>query len=50
MECKLGGTSMEDPQYYLPKVLTKLFFSYSLLPPTRLGRYPLGQSRHSQEH
>jgi hypothetical protein len=50
MECKLGGTSMEDPQYYLPKVLTKLFFSYSLLPPTGLGRYPLGQSRHSQEH
>jgi hypothetical protein len=22
MECRLGGTSTEHPQYYLPKVLT----------------------------
>jgi hypothetical protein len=50
IECKLGGTLVEHPQYYLLKVLTRLSFSYSLLPPIRLGRYPLGQSRHSQEH
>jgi hypothetical protein len=25
MECKLDGTSVEHPQYYLPKVLTRLF-------------------------
>jgi hypothetical protein len=44
MECKLGGTSVEHPQYYLPKVLTSLSFSSSLLLPIRLGWYPLGQS------
>jgi hypothetical protein len=42
MECKLGGTSVEHPQYYLPKVLTRLSFSYSLLLPIRIGRYPFG--------
>jgi hypothetical protein len=50
MVCKLGGTSVEHPQYYLLKVLTRLSFSSSLLPPIRLGRYPLGQLWHSQEH
>jgi hypothetical protein len=50
MECKLDDTSVEHPQYYLPKVLTRLSFSSSLLPPIRLGRDPLVQSRHSQEH
>jgi hypothetical protein len=50
MECKLYGTSVEDPHYYPPKVLTRLFFSSSLLLPIRLGRDPLVQSRHSQEH
>jgi hypothetical protein len=50
MECKLDGTSVEHPQYYLPEVLTRLSFSSSLLPPTRLGRDPLFQSWHSQEH
>jgi hypothetical protein len=44
MECKLGGTLVEHPQYYLPKVLTRLSFSSSLLLPIRLGWYPLGQS------
>jgi hypothetical protein len=50
MECKLDGTSVEYPQYYPPKVLTRFFFSSSLLLPIRLGRDPLVQSRHSQEH
>jgi hypothetical protein len=50
MECTLGGTSVEQPQYYLQKVLTSPSFSSSLLYPIRHGRYPLGQSRHSQEH
>jgi hypothetical protein len=50
MECKLCGTSVEHTQYYLLKVLTRLSFSSSLLPPIHLGRFPLGESRHSQEH
>jgi hypothetical protein len=50
MECKLDGTSVEHPQYYLPEVMTRLSFSSSLLPPIQLGGHPLGQSRHSQEH
>jgi hypothetical protein len=50
MEYKLDGTSVEYPQYYLPEVLTRLSFSSSLLPPIWLGRDPLVQSRHSQEH
>jgi hypothetical protein len=50
MECKLNGTSVEHPQYYLPKVLTRLSFSSSFLPPIRLSRDPLVQSQHSQEH
>jgi hypothetical protein len=50
MECKLDGTSLEHPQYYLPKVLTRLSFSSSLLPPIWLGRDPLVQSWHSHEH
>jgi hypothetical protein len=47
MECKLDSTSVEHPQYYLSKVLTRLSFSSSLLPPIWLGRDPLGQSWHS---
>jgi hypothetical protein len=50
MECKLDGTLVEHPQYYLLKVLTRLPFSSSLLPPKWLGRDPLIQSWHSQEH
>jgi hypothetical protein len=50
IQCKLGGTSVEHPQYYLLKVLTRLSFSSSLLLSIRLGRDPLGQSQHSQEH
>jgi hypothetical protein len=50
MECRLGGTSVEHPQYYLPKVLTSPSFSSPLLMPIQLGRYHLGQSWHSQEH
>jgi hypothetical protein len=50
MECKLDGTSVEHPQYYLPEVLTRLSFSSSILPPIWLGRDPLVQSWHSQEH
>jgi hypothetical protein len=49
MECRLGGTLVEHPQYYLQKLLTRTSFSYSLLRSIRLGRYPLGQSRHSWE-
>jgi hypothetical protein len=37
MECKLDGTSVEHRQYYLPKVLTRLSFSSSPLPPIQLG-------------
>jgi hypothetical protein len=40
LECKLGGTSVKHPQYYLLKVLTRPSFS-SLLRPIQLGRYPL---------
>jgi hypothetical protein len=47
MECKLGGTLVDHPQYYLPKVLTRLSFSSSLLSPIHLGGDPLDQSRHS---
>jgi hypothetical protein len=50
MECRLGGTLVEHFKYYLRKVLTRLSFSSSLLQPIRLGRYPLVQLRHSQEH
>ena len=50
IKCKLDGTSVEHPQYYLLKVLTRLSFLSSLLLPIRLGRDPLVQSRHSQEH
>jgi hypothetical protein len=50
MECKLDGTSVEHYQYYLPDVLTRLSFSSSLLLPIWLGRDPLIQSWHSQEH
>jgi hypothetical protein len=50
MECTLDDTSVQHPQYNPPKVLTRLFLSSSLLPPIRLGRDPLVQSRHSQEH
>jgi hypothetical protein len=50
MECKLDGTSVEHPQYYLSEVLARLSFSSSPLPPIRLGRDPLVQSRHLQEH
>jgi hypothetical protein len=50
MECKLGGTSLEHPQYCPPKVLTCPSFSSPLLLLIELGRYHLGQSRHSQEH
>jgi hypothetical protein len=50
MECTLGGTSVEHSQYYLLKVLTRPSFSSPLLLPSKLSRYPLVQSRHSQEH
>jgi hypothetical protein len=50
MECKLDGTLVEHPQYYLLNVPIRLSFSSSLLPPIRLGRDPLVQSQHSQEH
>jgi hypothetical protein len=50
MECTLGGTLAERSQYYHPKVLTSPSFSSPLLLPIELGRYHLGQSRHSQEH
>jgi hypothetical protein len=50
MECKLDGTSVEHPQCYLSEALTSFSSSSSLLPPIRLGRDPLVQSRHSQEH
>jgi hypothetical protein len=43
MECRLSGTSVEHPQYYLHKVLTRPSFSSSLLQPIRLYRYPLRQ-------
>jgi hypothetical protein len=33
MECTLGGTSVEHPQYYLLKVLTQPSFYSPLLPP-----------------
>ena len=39
MQCTLGGTSVEQPQYYLQKVLTGPSFPSSLLRPIRLGRY-----------
>jgi hypothetical protein len=48
MECTLGDTSVEHPQYYLQKVLTWPSSSSSLLRLIRLSRYPLGQSHHSQ--
>jgi hypothetical protein len=50
MECKLGGTSVEHPQNYLPKFLIRTSFSSSLLLPIKLCMYPLAQSRRSQEH
>jgi hypothetical protein len=50
MECTLGGTSAEHPQYYHLKVLTSPSFSSPLLLPIELGRYHLGQLQHSQEH
>jgi hypothetical protein len=50
MECKLGGTSVGHPQYYLLKVLTRPSFSSPLLLPIKLCRYHLGQSQHSQGH
>jgi hypothetical protein len=49
MECKLSGTSVEHPQHYLPKVLTRPSFSSPLLLPIDLGRYHLRKSWHSQE-
>jgi hypothetical protein len=49
MKCRLGDTSAEHPQYYHLKVLTSPYFSSPLLLPIELGRYHLGQSRHSQE-
>jgi hypothetical protein len=48
--CRLGGTSVEHPQYYLPKVLIRPSSSSPLLLPIKLYRYPLVPSRHSQEH
>jgi hypothetical protein len=42
MECRLGGTSVEHPQYYLPKVLIRPSFSSPLLVPIKLCRYHLG--------
>jgi hypothetical protein len=48
MECTLGGTSTEHPQYYLLKVLTSPSFSSTLLLPIELGRYHLVQSGHLQ--
>jgi hypothetical protein len=45
MECRLGGTSVEHPQYYHPKVLTSLSFSSPLLLLIELGRYHLVPSR-----
>jgi hypothetical protein len=50
MECTLGGTSAEQPQYNHLKVLTSPPFSSPLLLPIELGRYHHGQLRHSQEH
>jgi hypothetical protein len=47
MECKLGGTSVEHPQYYLQKALTMPSSSSSLLQLIQLCRYPLVQLRHS---
>jgi hypothetical protein len=44
MECKLNDTSVEHPEYYLPKVLTRLSFSSSPLPPIWLGRDPTVES------
>jgi hypothetical protein len=44
IECKLDGSLVEHPQYYLLMVLTRLSFSSSILPPIRLGRDPLVQS------
>jgi hypothetical protein len=49
MECRLGGSSMEHPQCYLQKVLTRPSFYSPLLLSIKLCRYHLGQSRHSQE-
>jgi hypothetical protein len=48
MGCRLGGTSGEHPQYYLPKVLIQPSFSSPILLPIMLCRYPLVQSRHSR--
>jgi hypothetical protein len=42
IECRLGGTSVEHPQNYLLKVLTRPSSS-SLLLSIELGRYHLGQ-------
>jgi hypothetical protein len=50
MECRLGGTSVVHPQYYLSKVLTQPSFSSPLLLSIKLCRYPLVQSWHSREH
>jgi hypothetical protein len=50
MQCTLGGTSVEQPQNYLQKVLKRPSFTSSLLLALKLCRYPLGQSRHSHDH
>jgi hypothetical protein len=50
VECRLGGTSVVHPQYYLPKVLTWPSSSSSPVHPSKLGRHPLGQLCHSQGH
>jgi hypothetical protein len=49
MECTLGDTSMEHPQYYLLNVVTRPSFSSFLLLPIMLYKYPHGQSRQLQE-
>jgi hypothetical protein len=50
MECTLGGTLVEHPQYCHSKVLTSPSFSSPLILPIELGRYHLGQLWQSQEH
>jgi hypothetical protein len=49
MECKLGSTSTEHPQYYHPKVLTQPSFLSPLPLPIKSYWYHLGQSQPSQE-
>jgi hypothetical protein len=41
MQCRLGGTLVEHPQYYLREVLIRPSFSSSLIHPIQLGRYSL---------